>query len=80
MAFRCGSKTKKWQIMAKPTWHHFGRKINWFTQEKKKKRAHDLEDQDVSEGPSQGTTPGFNFLQMTPNGSLGINLDPGPPI
>jgi hypothetical protein len=23
------SKTKKWQIEAKPTWHHFEGKINW---------------------------------------------------
>jgi len=23
-------RPKKWQIEAKPTWHHFGEKINWF--------------------------------------------------
>jgi hypothetical protein len=23
-------RPKKWQIQAKPTWHHFGGKINWF--------------------------------------------------
>jgi hypothetical protein len=44
------------KIEAKPTWHHFGVKIKWFgpqTNQKKKKkapkrRAHDLENQDVS--------------------------------
>jgi hypothetical protein len=30
MVFRWGSKTKKWQIEAKPTWHYFWGKINWF--------------------------------------------------
>jgi hypothetical protein len=28
--FRLGSKTKKWQIKAKPKWDHFGREITWF--------------------------------------------------
>jgi hypothetical protein len=32
------SKTKKWQIKAKLTWHHFGGKINWFQRKEKKKR------------------------------------------
>jgi hypothetical protein len=27
-------KTKKWQMQAKPTWHHFGGKINWLRPEK----------------------------------------------
>jgi hypothetical protein len=43
---------KKWQIEAKPTWHHFARKINWFRLQTKKKRAqrraHDMETQDAS--------------------------------
>jgi hypothetical protein len=30
MAFRRGLKIKNWPIEAKPTWHHFGGKINWF--------------------------------------------------
>jgi hypothetical protein len=53
MAFKQGSKTKKWQIKAKPTWHHFGEKINWFEPKKKKKkkelkrRTYDLKDQDA---------------------------------
>jgi hypothetical protein len=28
-------KTKKWQMQAKPTWHHFGGKINWLRPKKK---------------------------------------------
>ncbi len=36
MVFRWGSKTKKWQIKAKPTWHHFWGKINWFKPQQKK--------------------------------------------
>jgi hypothetical protein len=39
------------QIEAKPTWHHFGGKINWFGPTKEKRlprRAHDLENQDAS--------------------------------
>jgi hypothetical protein len=28
MAINRRSKTKTWQIEAKPTWHHFGGKIN----------------------------------------------------
>jgi hypothetical protein len=37
MAFRQGFKTqKKWQNEAKPTWHHFGQKINWFRPPKEK--------------------------------------------
>ncbi len=35
MAFRWGSKTNKWQIKAKLTWHHFEGKINWFGPQKK---------------------------------------------
>ncbi len=45
---------KSGKIKAKPTWHHFGGKINWFRPKegrKKKtqaqKRAHDLENQDA---------------------------------
>jgi hypothetical protein len=30
MVFRWGCKTKRWQIEAKPTWHYFRGKINWF--------------------------------------------------
>jgi len=30
---------QKWQIKAKPTWHHLEGKINWFGLKKKKKRA-----------------------------------------
>jgi hypothetical protein len=37
MAFKGGSMTKNWKIEAKPTWHHFGGKINWFGPLKKKK-------------------------------------------
>ncbi len=37
MAFRPRSKTKKWQIKAKPICHHFGEKINWFICKKKDK-------------------------------------------
>jgi hypothetical protein len=49
MASRRGSKTKKWQIQAKPTWHHFGEKMNWFRPQKRAQmRAHGLENQDVS--------------------------------
>jgi len=29
--------TGEWQIPAKPTWHHFGGKINWFGPRKKKR-------------------------------------------
>jgi len=36
MAFKWGSKTKKWQIEVKSTWHHIGGKINWFEGEKKR--------------------------------------------
>jgi hypothetical protein len=31
-----GLKTKIFQIEAKPTWHNFGGKINWFIPKKKK--------------------------------------------
>jgi len=31
-----GLRPKKWQIKAKPTWHHLENKINWFEQKKKK--------------------------------------------
>jgi hypothetical protein len=42
MAFRWGSKTKKWQIEAKSTCHHFGGKINWFDKNMElEKRVHD---------------------------------------
>jgi hypothetical protein len=48
--------TKKWQIEAKPTWHHFGERINWFIPKKRKekekksshRKTHDLENQDAS--------------------------------
>jgi hypothetical protein len=33
-AFKRGSRTKKWQIEAKPTWHLFWREINWFRPKK----------------------------------------------
>jgi hypothetical protein len=33
----------------------------------RKKRAHDVKNQDASEGPRQGPTQGFNWLQMSPN-------------
>jgi hypothetical protein len=29
-----GPRPKKWQIKAKLTWHHFGRKINWLKPQK----------------------------------------------
>jgi hypothetical protein len=49
-AFRRGSKTKKWQIEAKPAWSQgtcFGGKINWFRPKNSaKKRAPDLENQE----------------------------------
>jgi hypothetical protein len=53
MASRRGLKTKKWQIEAKPTWHHFGGKMNRFTPTKKRaqmREAHDLENQDAKLG------------------------------
>jgi hypothetical protein len=31
-------RPKKWQIEAKPTWHHFGGKFNWFRPKTKTKR------------------------------------------
>jgi hypothetical protein len=54
-AFRQGSKTKKWQIEAKPTWHRFWRE-NQLVQTKKsaKRRAPDLENQE-SGYKDQGT-------------------------
>jgi hypothetical protein len=36
MAFSRVSKTKKWQIEAKPTWHQFGGKVNCFGPKKMK--------------------------------------------
>jgi hypothetical protein len=65
-----GPKPKKRQIDAKPTWHHLRKKINWFKAKKEKelkRRAHDVKNQDASEGPRQGPTQGFNLLQMSPN-------------
>jgi hypothetical protein len=38
VAFRGGSNTKKWQIEAKLTWHHFEGKIN-LSEPKKRKMA-----------------------------------------
>jgi hypothetical protein len=67
---------QKWQIEAKPTWHYFEVKINWFEPKEKrsyKGKAHDLKNQDAS----QGSTQGFNLFQMSPNWFLGIcTLDP----
>ncbi len=34
---RVGPRPKSGKIEAKPTWHHFGGKINWFKQLNKKK-------------------------------------------
>jgi hypothetical protein len=50
MAFRWGSKTEKWQIEAKITWHQFEGKSIGLDQKKKKKAqsAHNLENQDAS--------------------------------
>jgi len=48
-AFRRGSKTKKWQIEAKPTWQGtcLGEKINWFgPKNSAERRAPDLENQE----------------------------------
>ncbi len=49
------SKTKKWQIKGKTTWHHFGRKFDRFKPPNKKKkkklikrRAHNLKNQRAS--------------------------------
>ncbi len=39
------SSSKKWQLQAKPTWHHFRGKINWSEPKKKKElkgKARDL--------------------------------------
>ncbi len=82
MAFRWLSKTKKWQTKAKPTWHHFVGKINWFGAPPKKglkRRACDLKNQDASQDPTQAPTGGFNLLQISSNWFLGNwTLDPGP--
>jgi hypothetical protein len=44
-------RPKKWQMQAKPTWHHYGGKINWLRPPKnelKRGRAWDLKNQDAS--------------------------------
>jgi hypothetical protein len=33
-----GERPKSGKIEAKPTWHHFGVKINWFEPKKKRKK------------------------------------------
>jgi hypothetical protein len=47
-----GPRPKCDKFEAKRTWHHFGRKINWFNPpsppQKLKRRAHDLKHQDAS--------------------------------
>ncbi len=50
MAFILGPKTKKWQIKAKFTWHHFLRKINGFifVLKELKNELMILENQDVN--------------------------------
>jgi len=65
----------------KPTWHHFGGKINWFRPPKKRaqKRAHDLENQRCSKLRSKAGSN--SSIQFVSNGSklAPRNLDPGPP-
>jgi hypothetical protein len=52
-------RPNKWQIEAKPTWHHFGGKFNWFRPKTKTKRkgaqmkACDSENQDARALESQ---------------------------
>jgi hypothetical protein len=65
--FRWGSQTKKWQIKAKFTWHHFGGKINWFEPQKKKGELiiciTKLKDSNLNllSGPTQGFNQWWNL-------------------
>ncbi len=73
-------KTKKWQIKAKSTWHHFGVKFIGSNPQRKKslkRRAHDLKNQDASQGPREGPTQGFNFASIESK-LVATNLDHGP--
>jgi len=47
-AIRQGSKTKKWQIEAKPTWHLIWKEnqLVWTQKNSAKRRAPDLENQE----------------------------------
>ncbi len=59
-----GRRPKKWLIEAKLTWHHFVGKneLVWTKKKELKRRAHDLKNQDASEGAREGPTQGFNFV------------------
>jgi hypothetical protein len=67
--FRWGSKTKKWQMEAKPTRHLLWREnpLVW-TKKPCKRRASQLENQESGYGPRYSSpTQGFNLLQIIPN-------------
>jgi len=80
-AFKRGSKTKKWQIEAKPTWHLFW-KENQSVQTKRTVLKRELliwrtKNQAMDQGTVQ--LKDFNLLQISPNWFLGNwTLDPGP--
>jgi hypothetical protein len=74
-AFREGSKTKKWQIEAKPTWHLFWRE-NQLVQTKKnnaKRRAPDLENQESGYELNSRIQFASNHSKLVPR-----KLDPEP--
>jgi hypothetical protein len=72
---RRGSKTKKWQIEAKPTWRE-----NQWVQTKKTVLKGELliwRTKNQAREPRYSTTQGFNLLQISPNWFLGNwTLDP----
>jgi hypothetical protein len=71
-----GSKTKKWQIEAKPTWHLFWRENQLVRTQKKnnaKRRAPDLENQEWGYELNSRSQFASNHFKLVPR-----KLDPGP--
>jgi hypothetical protein len=74
-----GPRPKKWQIVAKPTWRHFGGQINWFGPRQRAQKESLWFGAPRCKARVQGRlqTQGFNFAS---NESKFVprNLDPGP--